>query len=90
MNSDAKARKKNKRKFTNFQARWFAPIIIHFELDSFIQPVSGCSQDGEKKLPLKHSKHVGFEHYNPTPVFSQVEKSENCMWKLVLALEVIA
>ena len=51
---------KNKMKFTNFQARWFALIVIYFNLESLIQPVSACLQDGEKTTTFDIQKGCGF------------------------------
>ena len=82
----------NNIKVTNIQGRWFAPIVIYFDLESLIQPVSGCLQDGEKATTIEIHKAcrfclVGVEHGNPTPVLVQVDRSEDCMRKLVVALK---
>ena len=34
--------------FNNVQARWFAPIVGFFDLESLIVPVEGCKNNPEK------------------------------------------
>ena len=86
---------KNKLKFKNWQARWFAPVVIYFDLESIIQPVAGCQNVTQSTSVTEIHKPSGFcivgiEHGNPDPVFMQLERSENCMEKFVDALQKIA
>ena len=86
---------KNKLKFKNCQARWFAPVVIYFDLESIIQPVAGCQNVNQSTSVTEIHKPSGFcivgiEHGNPDPVFMQLERSENCMEKFVEALQQIA
>ena len=32
----------NSYKFTNLSANWFVPLVIYFDLESFLRPVTGC------------------------------------------------
>ena len=85
---------KNKLKFTNLGARWFAPVVIYFDLESIIQPVAGCQKAKQQTTITEIHQPSGFclvgiEHGNPNPIFMQLERSENCMEKFVEALEKI-
>ena len=86
---------KNKLKFKNWPARWFAPVVIYFDLESTIQPLAGCQNANQSTSVTEIHKPSGFcivgiEHGNPDPVFIQLERSENCMEKFVEALQKIA
>ena len=86
---------KNKLKFANLGARWFAPVVIYFDLESIIKPVAGCQNAKQQRSITEIHQPSGFcligiEHGNPNPVFMQLERSENCMEKFVGALEKIA
>ena len=55
------SKEKNKMEFGNYKARWFAPVVIYFDLESIIQPIARCCQQKqttEQKL-LNYTKHVG-------------------------------
>ena len=86
---------KNRLKFKNLGARWFAPVVIYFDLESILQPLAGCQKENEATSISELHKpsgfcFVGIEHGNPTPIFMQLERSENCMEKFIEALEKIA
>ena len=86
---------KNKLKFKNFGARWFAPVVIYFDLESIIKPVAGCQNANQSSSITEIHQPSGFclvgiEHGNANPIFMQLERSENCMEKFVEALEKIA
>ena len=76
-------------------ARWFAPVVIYFDLESILQPLAGCQKENESTSISELHKpsgfcFVGIEHGNPTPIFMQLDRSENCMEKFIEALEKIA
>ena len=86
---------KNKLKFTNVAARWFAPVVIYFDLESLLQPVIGCANKAQSTAVTEIHRPSGFclvgiEHGNPDPIFLQLERSEDCMVKFVDALQRIA
>ena len=86
---------KNKVKFRNFKAPWLAPVVICFDLESIIQPLAQCCQESQKKETTELHKPCGFclvgvEHEKKEPLFIQLERSEDCIEKLVKALEIIA
>ena len=86
---------KNKVKFSNYKARWFAPVVIYFDLESIIQPVAQCCQESQNTETTELHKPCGFclvgvEHERKEPMFIQLERSEDCIEKLVKALETIA
>ena len=86
---------KNKVKFSNYKARWFAPVVIYFDLESLIQPLAQCCQESQNTETTELHKPCGFclvgvEHGNTEPLFVQLDRSEDCMEKLIKALETIA
>ena len=38
---------KNRLKFKHLGARWFAPVVIYFDLESILQPLVGCQKENE-------------------------------------------
>ena len=92
---NASARKKNRLKIKHLGAKWVAPVVIYFDLESILQPLVGCQKENEStSITELHQPSgfcfVGIEHGNPTPIFMQLERSENCMEKFIEALEKIA
>ena len=86
---------KKKLEFKNFAARWFAPVVLYFDLESLIQPLYGCSNKNQSTEVIEIHRPSGFclvgiEHGNPDPIFLQLERSEDCMVKFVDALQRIA
>ena len=86
---------KNRLKFKNLGARWFAPVFIYFDLESILQPLAGCKKENESTSITELHQPGGFcfvaiEHGNPTPILLQLERCENCMEKFIEALETIA
>ena len=86
---------KNKVKFSNYKARWFAPLTIYFDLESLIKPLAQCCQESQNTETVELHQPCGFclvgvEHGNIEPLFVQLERSEDCMEKLIKALESIA
>ena len=43
---------------TEFHARWFAPFVGFFDLESIIEPVPGCNNDPRKSYTRKIEKHT--------------------------------
>ena len=86
---------KNKVKFSNYKTRWFAPVVIYLDLESLIQPLDQCCQESQNTETTELHKTCGFclvgvEHGNTEPLFVQLDRSEDCMEKLIKALETIA
>ena len=81
--------------FRNLKARWFAPIVLYFDLESLLQPVSTCCNEKQMTETVELHKPCSFclvavEYGNPEPVFVRLERSENCMSQLVTELQQIA
>ena len=85
---------KNKLKFKKWPARYFAPVVIYFDLESIIQPLAGCQNGNQSSVTEIHKPSgfciVGIGHGNPDPVFMQLGRSENFMEKFADALQKIA
>ena len=43
---------KKKVKFSNYKARWFALVVIYFDLESVMRQLAQCFQEKQKKLKL--------------------------------------
>ena len=85
----------NKLEFKKLGARWFAPVVIYFDLESKSRPVSGCENVNQQTNITEFHQSCGFcvvgiEHGNFNPIFVQLERSEDCMEKFVEELETIA
>ena len=78
---------RNKVKFINYKARWFAPIVIFFDLESVIRLLAQCCQERQNTQTLALELHepcecclVGVEWSTETqPLFVQLERSPDCM-----------
>ena len=87
--------RQSKMTFKNLKARWFAPIVLYFDLESLLQPVSTCCNEKQMTETIELHKPCSFclvavEYGNPEPVFVRLERSENCMSQLVTELQQIA
>ena len=83
----------NSYKFTNLSATWFVPLVIYFDFESFLRPVSGCR--GPSSRAFKQIKEIhepcGFtltviDHHSSKPIFYQVDSSQDCMANFVKLL----
>ena len=84
-----------KLKFKKLRARWIAPVVVYFDLESIIKPVAGCQNANQQTSNTEiHQPSVfclvGIEYGSHNPIFVQLERSEDCMEKFVEALEQIA
>ena len=87
--------KQKKVSFKNLKARWFAPIVLYFDLESLLQPLSSCDTERQSTKTIElHTPCsyclVAVEHNNPKPLFVHLMRSEDCITRLVKELEQIA
>ena len=87
----------HKYKFKNFQALWYAPIVIYFDFESFLNHVTTCmnnlqissSRVLEKHEPSGYSM-VAFDHKSSEPFFLSPDSSENCFENFNKELHLLA
>ena len=87
----------NSYKFTNPSATWFVPLVIYFDFESFLRPVSGCR--GLSSRAFTQIKEItetcGFaltviDHHSSKLIFYLVDSSEDCMANFVKLLHKLA
>ena len=88
---------KNDLQFQNYQSRWLAPYVMYFDFESLIRPVATCSNTSDRRSSEIIERHepCGFcllviEHKKPKPVFFKLERSSNCMQRVVKNLQKLA
>ena len=84
-------------KFKNWSATWFAPVVIYFDFESFLNPVHGCqsNQDAASSQVLEVHRPCGFalaviEHGNEKPIYTHLDSSDDCMTTFVNLLHQLA
>ena len=72
--------------FNKWSALWFAPLVIYFDFESFLRPVSACSLRGNVSSSSTIEIHelCGFaltvvQHNKPKPKYTHIDSSKNCM-----------
>ncbi len=88
---------KKKLVFSNYQARWFVPLVIYFDFESILKPVSTCSnsltRSGTDTIELHNPPGLAFcvvEHGNPKPIVFKVERSQTCIQKFIKTIHQLA
>ena len=83
--------------FRGKQARWFAPVIGFFDLESLIVPVEGCQQDPkhsstrsiEKHLPCSYAL-LCIEKDKADPYFFEIQQGPGIMKSFVETVQALA
>ena len=80
----------NSYKFTNLAATWFVPLVIYFDFESFLRPVSTCKGQSDKAFTQVKEIHepCGYaltviDHHSSRPIFHHVDSSPACMTNFV-------
>ena len=83
----------NSYKFTNLSATWFVPLVLYFDFEYFLRPVSGYRGPSSRAFTQVKQIHepCGFaltviDHHSSKPIFYQVDSSEDCMANFVKVL----
>jgi len=83
--------------FKNCQARWFAPIVIYFDLESVIKPTSTCSNNPSSSSTEVIEVHepcgyclVVVEHGSSTYKHFSIDRSPVCMQNFAREIEMLA
>ena len=87
----------NSCKFTNLDATWFVALVIYFDFESFLRPVSTCKWPSDKAFTQIKEIHepCGFaltviDHHSSKPIFHHVDTSPACMTNFVKMLHKLA
>ena len=74
---------KNEYKFSNFLAKWFVPLVIYCDFESFLLPVAGSDAADDQSSTRVIEKHepCGFalavvDHHSNVPFLHHVDSSE--------------
>ena len=87
----------NKFEFKKPQARWFTPIIGFFDLESLIQPVSGCANNPLKSETRQIEMHrpcsyallfIGLDE--KIPYHYSINRGPNAMEQFIVEIERLA
>ncbi len=79
-------------KFHNFKALWFAPLVVYFDLESFLAPMTnsrGQSTIFECHKPSGYALAI-VDHFKASPVHFELEANVNCMQTFIERLHKIA
>ena len=70
----------------NLAATWFVPLVIFFDFESFLRPVSSCKGPSDQAFTQVKEIHepCGFalaaiDHHSSKPIFHHVDNSPACM-----------
>ena len=88
---------KNEYKISNFSATWFVPLVIYFDVESYLLPIAGCDAATDQLSTSLTEKHepCGFalavvNHHSKVPYFHRWDSSEYCMGNFVRMLHSLA
>ena len=83
--------------FKNFQARYFAPVVLCFDIDSLLLPLDGAQDDPDKSSTDKIEKHepsgyclVAIEQHTKKQLMMRLDRSPVCMSDFVKTTEILA
>ena len=83
--------------FRNWKARWFLPIVLYFDTESYLVPIATAQPSPSTSYTVAIEKHepcgyaiAAMEHGTATPVYFELKRGDNCMNKFVKSLHVLA
>ena len=83
--------------FRNWKARWFLPIVLYFDTESYPVPIATAQPSPSTSHTVAIEKHepcgyaiAAIEHGKATPVYFELKRGDNCMNELVKSLHVLA
>ena len=87
----------HKYKFKNYQALWYAPFVVYFDFESFLNPVTTCMNNPQISSSRVLEKHepsgysmVAIDHESSEPFFFSLDSSENCLENFIKELHLLA
>ena len=73
-------------KLNKWSALWFPPLVIYFDFESFLRPVSACSlsENVSSSSTIEIHEPCGFaltvvQHNKQKPKYTHLDSSENCL-----------
>ena len=86
-----------KYKFNNYLTLSFVPVIIYFDFESFLKPVTTCNNNPNTSSSRILEKHepsgyslCAIEHGSSKPYFFDLNSSEKCIPKFIEQLHILA
>ena len=83
--------------FRNWKARWFLPIVLYFDPESYLVPIATAQPSPSTSYTVAIEKHepcgyaiAAIEHGEATPVYFELKRGDNCMNEFVKSLHVLA
>ena len=72
--------------FRNWKARWFLPIVLYFDTESYLVPIATAQPSPSTSYTVAIEKHepcgyaiAAIEHGKATPVYFELKRGDNCM-----------
>ena len=82
--------------FRNWKARWFLPIVLYFDTESYLVPFATAQPAPSTSYTVAMEKHehwgyaiAAIEHGKATPVYFELKRGDNCLNELVISLHVL-
>ena len=83
--------------FPNWKARWFHPIVLYFDTESYRVPIATAqpSPSTSYTVAIEKQEPYGYaiaaiEHGKATPVYFELKRGDNCLIEFVKSLHVLA
>ena len=83
--------------FKNFQARYFAPVVLYFDIESLLLPIENAQNDPDKCSMDKIEKHepsgyclVAIEHHTEKQLMMRLDRSPDRMSDFEKTIEFFA
>ena len=83
--------------FRNWKARWFLPIVLYFDTESYLVPIATAQPSPSTSYTVAIGKHepcgyaiAAIEHGKAIPVYFELKRGDNCMNEFVKSLHVLA
>ena len=83
--------------FRNWKARWFLPIVLYFDTESYLVPTATAQHSPSTSYTVAIEKHKpsGYakgdrKQGEATPVYFELKRSDNCLNEFVKCLHVQA
>ena len=83
--------------FGNWKARWFLPIVLYFDTESYLVPIATTQLSPSTSYTVAIEKHepcgyaiAAIEHGKATHVYFELKRGDNCMNEFVKSLHVFS
>ena len=83
--------------FRNWKARWFLPILLYFDTESYLVPIATAQPSPSTSYTVAIKKHeprdyaiAALEHGKATPVYIELNRGDNCLNEFVKSFHILA